>query len=85
MCVCLSMSYASVMLWGSFKKYISFLFKLTPISQGSNYKLLFVAINTQFSMLSSPFWKCPQLETSPRSMRVLEMKDRFCEAYTSGL
>lgn len=80
MCACLSKSYVSVMPRGSFKKYISFLFKLAPISQGSNYKLLFVAINTQFSVLSSPFWKCPQLETSPRSMGVLETKNRFCGA-----
>lgn len=68
----------SVMPRGSLNKYISFLFKLTLISQGSNCKLLFVTINTQFSMLSFPFWKCPRLEISPGSMGVLEMKNRFC-------
>jgi len=80
MCMCLSGSYVSVMPRGGFKKYIPFLFRLIPISQGSNYKLLFVTINTQFSMLSAPFCKCPQLETSPRSMGVLEMKNGFCGA-----
>lgn len=53
MCVCLSVSYVSVMPKGSLEKYIPFLFKLTPVSQGSNFKLLFVAINTVFHAILS--------------------------------